>query len=100
MQKSDRSPVGRVVSLEVLDEHLVDAVSGGWVTAGVAHRAASAVQVLPHDHWHLPQTWVRPGGTGWYHAVVEELVVQGVGPAWGSVLVDRHRRVVGEVGVP
>ena len=31
------------------------------------------------------------------HAVVEELVVQGVWPARGAVLVHRHRRVVGEV---
>lgn len=88
------------MSLEVLDEHLVDAVGGGRVAAGVAHGAASAVEVLPHDHGHLPESGVRPGGAGRYHAVVEELVVQGVGPAGRSVLVDRHRRVVSEVRVP
>lgn len=49
-------PVGRVVSLEVLDEHLVNTLSVGGGGAGVTHGAAAALQVLPHDHRYLPQT--------------------------------------------
>lgn len=88
------------MSLEVLDEHFVNAIGGGWVAAGVSHGASAAVQVLPHDHGHLPQSGVGSRGTRWDHAVVEELVVEGVGPAGRPVLVDRHRRVVREVRVP
>lgn len=88
------------MSLEVLDQHLVNAVSCRWVAAGVSHGASAAVEILPHDHGHFPESWIGSCGTGWDHAVVEELVVEGVGPAWRSVLVDRHRRVVSEVGVP
>lgn len=93
-------PVGGVMSLEVLDQHLVDAVCGGRVAAGVAHGASAAVEVLPHDHRHLPEAGVGARRAGRYHAVVEELVVEGVGPAGRAVLVDRHRRVVREVRVP
>ena len=90
-------PVGGVMSLEVLDEHFVNAVGARRIAASVAHGAATTVQILPHDHGHLPKAGVRSRRTGWDHAVVEEFVVQGVGPTGRSVLVDRHRRVVREV---
>lgn len=98
--KSDDSPVGRVMSLEILDQHLVNTIGGRRVAARVSHRAPTPVQVLPHHHRNFPQAWIRPGGAGRYHAVVEQLVIQGVGPAGRSVLVNRHRRVVSEVRVP
>ena len=88
------------MSLEVLDQHLVNAVSGRRIAACVSHRASTSVQVLPHHHGNFPEAWVGPGGTGRDHAVVEELVVEGVRPAGRSILVDRHRGVVGEVRVP
>jgi hypothetical protein len=88
------------VSLKVLDEHLVDAVGGRGVAAGVSHGASAAVEILPHDHRHLPESRVGPRRAGRNHAVVEELVVEGIWPARGPVLVDGHRRVVREVRVP
>lgn len=100
MKKSNDSPVGRVMSLEILDQHLVNTVGGGRVAARVSHRAPTPVQILPHHHGNFPQAWIRPGGARRYHAVVEQLVVQGVGPAGRSVLVNRHGRVVREVRVP
>lgn len=102
IQKMDEQnlPVGRVMSLEILDQHLVNTIGRGRVAARVSHRAPTPVQILPHHHRNFPQAWIRPGGAGRYHAVVEQLVVQGVGPAGRSVLVNRHRRVVREVRVP
>ena len=44
-------------------------------------------------------TWVRLFRTGWDHAVVGDLVVEGEGERRRVVLVDGHRRVVGKVGV-
>jgi len=49
--------VGRVMTFEVLDEHLVDALSIRGRGTGVAHGAPPTVQVLPHHHRHLPQPW-------------------------------------------
>lgn len=86
--------------LEVLNEHLVDAVRCRWVAAGVSHRAPTAVEILPHYHRNFPQSWVGSRGTRRYHAVVEELVIQRVWPAGRSVLIDRHGGVVREVCVP
>lgn len=88
------------MSLKVLNEHLVHSIGSWRVTARVAHRASAAVEVLPHDHGHLPEAGVGSRGARRDHAVVEELVVEGVGPAGRSVLVDRHRRVVREVRLP
>lgn len=88
------------MSLKVLNEHLVHSIGSGRVAAGVAHGASAAVEVLPHDHGHLPEAGVGSRGTRRDHAVVEELVVEGVRPAGRSVLVDRHRRVVREVRLP
>lgn len=88
------------MSLKVLNQHLVHAIGSGRVAAGVTHRASAAVEVLPHDHGHLPEAGVRSRGARRDHAVVEELVVEGVRPAGRSVLVDRHRRVVREVRLP
>lgn len=88
------------MSLKVLNEHLVHAIGGGRVAARVAHGASAAVEVLPHDHGYLPQAGVGSRGARRDHAVVEEFVVEGVGPAGRSVLVDRHRRVVREVRLP
>lgn len=86
--------------LEVLNEHLVDAVRCRWVAAGVSHRAPTAVEILPHYHRNFPQSWVGSRGTRRYHAVVEEFVIQCVWPAGRSVLIDRHGGVVREVCVP
>lgn len=47
VEERERRPVGRVVALKVLDEHLVDALGIGRIAAAVAHRAAASVQVLP-----------------------------------------------------
>lgn len=97
--KSEWSSVGRVMSLEVLHDHLCDAFGIGWVRASVAHRATSTVQILPHHHGHFPHAWVALSWARWDHAIVEDLVVESVRPAWWSVLIDRHRRVVREVEV-
>lgn len=50
------SPVGGIMTLEVLDQHLVHAVGGRGVAAGVSHGATASVQVLPHHHGHFPDT--------------------------------------------
>lgn len=86
--------------LEVLNEHLVHAVRCRWVAAGVSHRASTAVEILPHYHRNFPQSRIGSRGTGRYHAVVEELVIQRVRPAGRPVLIDRHRGVIREVRVP
>lgn len=44
-------------------------------------------------------TGVRLGGARRNHAVVEKLVVQSVGEAGRFVLVNRHGRIIGEVGI-
>lgn len=49
-------PVGGVMALEVFNKHFIDSFSIGRIAASVAHRAASAVQVLPHDHRYFPDT--------------------------------------------
>lgn len=86
--------------LKVLNEHLVYAVRSRWVTAGVSHRAPTSIEILPHYHRNFPQSWIGSRGTGRYHAVVEELVIQCVRPTGRSVLIDRHGGVVREVCVP
>lgn len=88
------------MSLEILDQHLVDTIGSGWIAASVSHGTSTAVQILPHHHGYFPETGVGSCGAGRDHAVVEELVVEGVGPAGWAILVDRHRGVVGEVSVP
>lgn len=87
------------MSLEVLGQHLEYTISIWWVAASVTHGTPSAVQILPHHHGYFPHSWVRSGWTRWNHTVVEQFVVQGVGPAWWFVFIDGHGRVVGEVGV-
>lgn len=86
--------------LEVLNEHLVHAVRRRRVAAGISHRAPPTVEILPHYHRNFPQTWIGSRGTGRYHAVVEELVIQRIRPARRSVLIDRHGGVVREVRIP
>jgi hypothetical protein len=49
-------PVGCVVALKVLDQHLVHSLSIWWVAATVTHGASSSVQILPHHHGHFPDT--------------------------------------------
>uniref|UniRef100_A0A8D8ACU8 (northern house mosquito) hypothetical protein n=1 Tax=Culex pipiens TaxID=7175 RepID=A0A8D8ACU8_CULPI len=97
--QSEWCPVGGVVPLEVLHDHLLHVLGVRRVRAGVAHRAAATVQVLPHHHRDLPNTWITLGRAGRNHTVVEDLVVQRVRPAWRTVLVHRHGRVVREVEV-
>ena len=36
-------PVGRVMSLKVLDEHFVNAIGRRWIAAGVTHGASATV---------------------------------------------------------
>lgn len=91
VEKAERRSVRRVMSLEVLQDHLVNVFGLGWVGARVAHRAASAVQVLPHHHGNFPHSRVALGRARWNHAVVEEFVVESVRPAGWTVLVHRHR---------
>lgn len=86
--------------LEVLNEHLVHAVRCRWVAAGISHRASTAVEILPHYHRNFPQSWIGSRGTGRYHAVVEEFVIQCIRPAGRPVLIDRHRGVIREVCLP
>lgn len=93
-------PVGRIMPLEVLNEHLVYAVRSRWVATGISHGAPTAIEILPHYHRNFPQSGIGSRGTWWYHAVVEEFVIQRVRPAGRSVLIDGHGRVVREVRVP
>jgi len=86
--------------LKVLNEHLVHAVRSRRIAAGISHGASAAIEILPHYHRDFPQSRIRSRGTGWYHAVVEELVVQRVRPTGRSVFVNRHGRIIGEVCVP
>lgn len=54
--QSEWCSVGGVVPIEVLHDHLVDTVGVRRIGAGVTHRAAAAVQVLPHHHRNFPNT--------------------------------------------
>lgn len=87
------------MSFKVLHDHFKNAVGLVGVATGVAHGATTTIQVLPHHHGHFPDSGIRASGTGWDHAVVEEFVIQRVGPAWRFVFVDRHGGVVREVRV-
>lgn len=44
------------MSIEILHQHFDHAIGFGWIGAGVTHRASATVQILPHDHRHLPHT--------------------------------------------
>lgn len=90
VEETERCAVGLVMSLEVLQDHFVHAVGVSGVGASVTHRAATAVQILPHHHRHFPDSWVTLGGARRDHAVVEKFVVQRVRPAWRAVLIHRH----------
>ena len=89
-------------------------LSSAWVVAGVCHTAATLLQVVPHHQRNLPHPGVGPGsshkhqasahchlpvGARGDHAVMGQLEVHGVGEGGWFVLVDRHRRVVREVGL-
>jgi len=54
VEQAHRRPVGGVVALEVLDEHLVDSLGIRGRGAGVPHGAATPVEVLPHHHRDFP----------------------------------------------
>ena len=49
VREEEGSPVGVVMSLEVLHDHVVDPLGRGRVAAGVCHGAPSLLQVIPHD---------------------------------------------------
>lgn len=100
IEQTERRSISRVMPLEVLNEHLVYAVRSRWVTAGVSHGASTSIEILPHYHRNFPQSWIGSRGTGRYHAVVEELVIQRIRPTGWSVLIDGHGGVVREVCVP
>ena len=53
---------------------------------GLQPRLSPHLEVVPHDEGQLPEAGEGLGGAGRDHAVVEYLVVQGVGPAGGLVL--------------
>lgn len=93
-------PVRRVMSFEILDEHLVNTVRSWWVATRVSHRTSTSVQILPHHHRNFPQAWIWSCRTGRNHAVVEQFIVQGIRPTWWPILVYRHRWVVRKVRVP
>lgn len=97
--KSERRTVGCVMSVKVLHNHFSNAFRVGWVGASVAHRATTTIQILPHDHRHLPDAWITLCRAWWNHAIVEQFVIQGVRPAWWTVFVDRHRWIISEVEV-
>lgn len=97
---SHKLPVSRVMPLKVFNEHLIYAVRSRWVAAGVSHRASTSIEILPHYHRNFPQSWIGSRRARWYHAVMEELVIQRVRPARRSILVDGHGGVVREVCVP
>lgn len=97
--KPERSAVGRIMSFEILQNHLVNAIGIGRIRASISHRASSAVQVLPHHHRNFPHTWITLSWARWNHAVVEDFVIERIRPAGRFILVHRHRRVIGEVEV-
>lgn len=49
-------PVGRVMSVEILHNHFEYSIRVSWVWACITHWTTSAIQILPHNHWHLPYT--------------------------------------------
>ena len=52
----DNLPIGSIMSVEVLQYHLVYVLGFGRVGTGVSHGATASVQVLPHHHRYLPYT--------------------------------------------
>lgn len=93
-------PVSRVMPLEIFNEHLVHTIWSRRVAAGISHGAPTSIEILPHYHRNFPQSWIGSRGTGWYHAVVEELVIQCVRPTGRSILINWHGRIVCKVCVP
>lgn len=61
-----------------------------WVSVNILSIIVNSIQYF---------TWIRSSWTRWNHAVVEEFIIQSVRPAGWSIFINRHRRVVGEVGV-
>ena len=49
-------PVGVVVALEVLHDHVVHTLGRGRVTARVSHAAPPLLQVIPHHQRQLPDS--------------------------------------------
>lgn len=91
VEQAEWSAVGCVVALEVLHDHFEHTIRVGWIGAGVTHRATAAIQILPHHHWHFPDSRITLGWTWRDHAVMEHFVVEGVWPTWWAILVHRHR---------
>ena len=54
--EEEGGPVGVVMSLEVLHDHVVHALSRGGVTARVRHAAPALLQVIPHHQRQLPDS--------------------------------------------
>lgn len=50
-------PVSCVMSFEILHDHFDNTIRIWWIRACISHRTSSAVQVLPHYHWHLPNAY-------------------------------------------
>jgi len=93
------SSVGLVMALKVFQDHHVDALSVRRITAGISHGTSSVPVVVPHHQRQLPEAGERLSGTGRDHAVMEDLVVEGVRKGRRLVFIDWHGRVVGEVGI-
>lgn len=45
------------MSFEILHDHFCNTIRIWWIRACISHRTSSAVQVLPHNHWHLPNAY-------------------------------------------
>lgn len=99
IKQTEWSTIGCVMTFEVFEDHLIHAIRLSGVRAGVTHRAASTIQVLPHHHRNLPDAGIAFCRAWRNHAIMEEFVVERVWPAWWSVFVDRHRRVISEIEV-
>lgn len=66
----------------------------------VSSKVHSDASFLLRVTYVFPQSRIGSRGTGWYHAVVEELVVQCVRPTRWAVLINGHGRIVRKVCVP
>ena len=97
VRQEEGCPVGIVMSLEVLHDHVVNSLGRGGVTAGVRHGTSPFLQVIPHDQREFPDTRVGLVRAGRDHTVVGQLVVHRVGEGGRLVVVDGHGGVVGEV---
>jgi len=99
VEETKWGPVGLVMSLKVFQDHHVDALSVRRITAGISHGTSTVPVVVPHHQGQLPQPGERLSGTRRDHAVMEDLVVEGVREGRRLVFINWHGRVICEVGI-